>query len=501
AGWNADIAKLTNQWDDGDTSVTLIDVGRQLDSNVILEDLRQTSPIALAGSTTDFKAVIKNASNEAAESSQATLFVNGSPQTIAIPPIPANESIDIPLRLDFSDAGRQKIRLELPNDLVEADNSRFVIVDVQPSISIVMVDGDPRAVAFQSETDFLAASCRAGRAPWQADVVQSMTEVNFEEVRPNVLVLANVGTIERDDAIRIEKLVNEGMGLIVYTGELIDPESYNSALYKNGTGLLPAELKESAQDEFSGLTIESLGESPLEILTRLSTAVLGRIKPTTIYRVAGYENPDTRVLGTWKGPDPAPALLEKRVGQGRVFLWTVSADRAWSDWPQEPSFVLAMRQTVQYASAQTVNRANVLTGQELQTQLRVTEAPANAKATAPGYDEEFELTVESTEDGPLMEFTDTNRSGFYQFLWDDRDGQKQTDEFAVNVDARESDATRLAEEKLDTFLGDIDWRLLSIGSAEVNVGDQAELWRTGAMIFLGLIGCESIFAAWIGRER
>jgi len=137
----------------------------------------------------------------------------------------------------------------------------------------------------------------------------------------------------------------------------------------------------------------------------------------------------------------------------------------------------------------------------LQTSLKITERPTGAQAMAPGSEDKFELTVDSTESGPTMRFENTNRAGFYQFTWNDRQGEVQADDFSVSVDARESDATRLTEEQLETFLGDVDWRLMSIGSANVSVGDQSELWRTGAMIFLAIIGCESLFAAWIGRER
>ena len=36
----------------------------------------------------------------------------------------------------------------------------------------------------------------------------------------------------------------------------------------------------------------------------------------------------------------SPALCEKVVGRGRVLFWTITADKSWSDWPTEPSYVL-----------------------------------------------------------------------------------------------------------------------------------------------------------------
>lgn len=501
AGWNAEIAKRTEEWSEQQATVTIVDVGRPLESNQLVTELRQISPVALAGSPTRFVAIVENASEESVPELKATLFVSGTPQSITVPPLDPNSRVEVPLRLLFSEPGRQRIRLELPDDLLNEDNSRFLVVDVRSSLSITMVDGDPRPTAFQSETDFLAASCSAGRAPWQVDVVRSASEIRLDESRPDVLVLANVGTIETDLAIQLEKLVRDGMGLVVYTGELVDPKSYNDLLFKNGQGILPARLKESAQDKITGMIIESVGNSPVEILTQLSPETLSRIKPHTIFGVAEFAADSTRVLASWKGTELAPALLERSFGNGRVYLWTVSADRDWSDWPQEPSFVLATRQTMEFAAAQEPSRANVTAGDLLQSRLQLADFPTEAKAIAPGLEGAFDLSVDATATGPRLRYENTRRSGFYQFTWTDRDGQLQSDDFAVSIDPRESDAKRLTEEQLDTYLKDVDWQLLSIGAADSNLDNQAELWRTGAMIFLGLIGCESLFAAWIGRER
>ena len=52
------------------------------------------------------------------------------------------------------------------------------------------------------------------------------------------------------------------------------------------------------------------------------------------------ERSDTRVLARWNAPGLPPAAIEKRVGKGRVVLWTVTADRSWSDWPTEGSYFI-----------------------------------------------------------------------------------------------------------------------------------------------------------------
>ena len=53
-----------------------------------------------------------------------------------------------------------------------------------------------------------------------------------------------------------------------------------------------------------------------------------------------------RVLARWNNPARSPAVIERIKGDGRVLLWTTTADRAGNDWPIEPSFVLAVREAV-----------------------------------------------------------------------------------------------------------------------------------------------------------
>jgi hypothetical protein len=97
---------------------------------------------------------------------------------------------------------------------------------------------------------------------------------------------------------------------------------------------------------------------------------------------------------------------------------------------------------------------------------------------------------------------DTLFSGFYRISWKDALNQLQFEDFGVNPDPRESETKRLSEDELHELVGDVETRFISSGNAsDGSSTSKTELWRTGAMIFLGIIGCESLLAAWIGRER
>lgn len=352
-----------------------------------------------------------------------------------------------------------------------------------------------------SETFFLAAACKAGRAPWQVSIEDDLT--TSEMPQTDVVVLANYGSLNREHVANLEKAVEKGMGLVIFVGELIDPLQYNELLYKNGMGLLPAKLQETVESEFQGLEVESVGASPLDSLSKLAPSVLKRVRPSQAIKIdpSTQDNDQVRVLAYWGGDERIPALLEKRFGSGRVYLWTVTADRTWCNWQTEPSFVLSARQTMVYAATQSSELRNLFSGQTITKPFSLAERPGDLIVEGPQIEKAEALSLESDETKSVTKFSETNVAGFYRVSWKAEDDQVQFDDYGVNPDPRESDSERLDEEAVINLVGDVQTRVISSGNLADGSVPKTELWRKGAWIFLALIGCESLLAAWIGRER
>jgi len=71
----------------------------------------------------------------------------------------------------------------------------------------------------------------------------------------------------------------------------------------------------------------------------------------------------------------------------------------------------------------------------------------------------------------------------------------------VNVDARECTDQRLGTVELERLLPDLSWTLVHLGSRDESNVARVEMWRPVIYGFLALIAIESIFAAWVSRER
>src|SRR5690606_23570959 len=108
-------------------------------------------------------------------------------------------------------------------------------------------------------------------------------------------------------------------------------------------------------------------DSPLLPLAKLSAESLARVRPRRAIGISTEEDPgeQVRVLARWNNPQSSPAVLEKQFGDGTVLLWTITADRGWSDWPTEPSYVLAQRMAANAVAARILRWENLTAGQPL----------------------------------------------------------------------------------------------------------------------------------------
>jgi hypothetical protein len=142
--------------------------------------------------------------------------------------------------------------------------------------------------------------------------------------------------------------------------------------------------------------------------------------------------------------DQTPLLLEKRIGEGRVVLFTSGLDNLTNDFPLQPAFVPFIEQTARY-----------LGGGERQGGARVVDAyldlrnardgTSNGKAQAQGVevtDPQGQRPLTLSEVGSAQSFQLTE-AGFYQIRF--ADGRQ--DEVAVNPDPKESN--------LDVIPGDV----------------------------------------------
>jgi len=321
---------------------------------------------------------------------------------------------------------------------------------------------------------------------------------------PDVLVLANVGSVSEQRAAELYAQVEAGLGLMIFLGEQVDPTAYNRVLFREGRGLLPAEIVRYREEEAAGLVLESFSDSPLAPLTKLKSEALSKIRPKRFAEVsvAADAGDAVRVLARWNDSRQSPAIVEKRIGEGRVLLWTITADKKWSDWPTDGSYVLAVRQAAMAISAHSTERDNVIAGQPLRYRLDKKGIPLQAGVKPPGRDEPEVVAVDKSDPKfPQLRYDKTARAGFYRMEWRDPVLGSMSRLFAASPDVRESNLAPISRDDLKNLVGKLNPQIVHLGEKRPDAGGSGtELWRTAIWGLLGLVVVESCLAAWVGRE-
>jgi hypothetical protein len=324
-------------------------------------------------------------------------------------------------------------------------------------------------------------------------------------------VLANVAAPSAEQADKLSQLVREGMGLLIFTGAKLDVGLYNDLFFRKDDRLLPCPLKTLTDETIHGLIVEPLRPSPLEKLLELKPSALERVPVRQIMTVDEPSEPGpVRVLARWNNPARSPALIERVKGEGRVLLWTTTADRAGNDWPVEPSFVLAVREAVRGTARPTKLDNTVTAGEQMRRIVHTSQQVSNARLNPPGGGEPESLatvpfTLPQGDPGPAVAINipDTRRAGLYRLAWDEGPLGTQQDIYAANPDPRESALERIEGTELKSMLAP-----LAVEIARARGNDSGlfsatgrEIWHDLAAWLLVLLVVESIFATWVGRSR
>jgi hypothetical protein len=258
--------------------------------------------------------------------------------------------------------------------------------------------------------------------------------------------------------------------------------------------------------------MEPVRPSPLERLLDLRSSALERVSTRQIMTVEEQAEPArVRVLARWNNAAGSPAVIERICGDGRVLLWTTTADRAGTDWPTEPSFVLAIREAVRGTARPTPLANTVSAGERVRRQVRTSQQISRVRLTGPGSSDPRALSAVPAENqqpgdsGPALtiELPDTRRAGLYRVTWDEGSLGTQQDLFAANPDPRESTLDRIEPRDLKALLQPLDVEVVSARGDGIDAFSATgqEVWHPLAWWLLALLIVEPALATWVGRSR
>src|SRR6267142_2990159 len=389
--------------------------------------------------------------------------------------------------------GRVELARNDAQGLDEDDGQDFV-VHVPRDVKALIVDGAPASLRSRDEAFFVEAALGPARTGGRihAQTLDADAAANASLDGYDVIVMLNVPAPPKAFAEKLRQAVARGAGSFIALGDDVDPDAYNDSLGE----LLPrplhpiqtaAEPGAQGEDraarfgvvEWTHPLFRVFGPAEREGLESARTFRYALLKPegqAQAHTLASYD-------------DGAPALIEKRLGNGRVLLYTSTASRTWTDWPIRVSFLPVLQQSVSWLADALEQRqpTPAMVGEE-----RTLAAPGGTrveKVLGPdGQPVQFRRETAHADDAvvPLA------MPGPYRALVAPHGvepREEPTLTFVAGLDPRESDLRRVDEGELKAQLGGAESAQVASTSAAAQGAHGTPLWSglllLGALALLG----------------
>lgn len=400
-----------------------VNVGDSVTSDVAVTGVEVRHEADSVGAKLHRASVTASLANRSADSVSArtvTLELNGRVQQTVTTDISPNgralarfDAIPLP-------DGVSRGTVRAGSDPLEPDNVFHFTLTRTPSLPVIMLESSGAA---PSAGLFVRRALGIGDRP-SFDVTaargQGLTREALRSAR--LVILDDAPVPGGDGGHRLLDYVSGGGGLLIALGAHSRPDGWPELAGQ----LLPRPTEPVDRLDTHGATLGFLDRTH-PIFHVFSTPHSGDFSAARFYR---YWNvtpaPGDRELARFD--DGHVALLERRVGRGRVLVLTSALDGVWSDFPLQPVFLPVLREAATYAAGYSETRPWALVG-DVAT---VAESSTPAVVVAPSG---ARLHIGTAGEPAPLQLTE---QGFYE-IRPDRGASDSTRLVAVNVNLDESD--------------------------------------------------------------
>jgi hypothetical protein len=316
--------------------------------------------------------------------------------------------------------GASPANLTLEEDGLPADDVFPFVLDGEDRLEVLLISGDGGSNPREDEVYYLERALEPG--PGSTSAVRPRV-VSAEEVRRidggsgDVVFLANVAN-PAPLVPDLMRLLEAGGGLFLSVGSNVDPDTYNEVL----ADLLPArftEVKTRGRGTFEtapvGLSIPPLGKEEFRVFRSGGARGFSRVGFGKVIGTEPRLIGDSEVLLRYS--DGLPALLERRVGRGRVILFTSSVDDDWTDFPLRSIYVALMHQFARGLSGSLLLEGSLELEVGATIDLPVPPDPRREAWVVSPSGAQHPLEPGAADGSGRVAFSATEAAGHYSLLW------------------------------------------------------------------------------------
>ena len=495
--------------------VTFMQIGREDKNNVSVQSLEFSRFLLGVGQRFQVRANLRNWGDSPYQDLRVYFRVDGQERSAAQVSLGPREDGQVLFTHAFETAGSHVIAVEADAaDSLKADNVLLASVPVWDRLPVLLISGNLGREPLAGETDFLEIALRPYNAvkTTLADLITTTVieprQLDAKQLKDQrVVVLANVPQLDAKQVALLEEFVRGGGGLLVFPGNGIKTEWYNTKLAGEGKGLFPWRLTalEGGLEETAAQSTILAQHYEHPALTLFNDPRQGSLATANIrlwYKLTALSNGTTNdvpfVLARLSNGDPF--LVEKKFGDGTVIACSGPCSAEWSNLPLRPFYLPFMQQLVTYLAAKFDPPRNVDIGRPLIAVLPAALGGKTLELTDPAG-RKHHLIATNAAGRALVTCNETRRPGLYIL----HPPTNSPLHFVVNTSRAESDLTQLTPDEIKAVAK--PWNANVVRSwDEYHQLEQRrrfgrEIWRPLLWILLGLIFAELGLAQQVGRVK
>lgn len=358
--------------------------------NLFVDSIKVNASLTSIDKETPIASVISNAGDTDCDSISVVLLDNDFEIDRQIISVAANSKSTMLSRWIPQKAGDHVLKIQIVrDDDLMADNSLSVVSHVFEPISVVLVDGDRKALAMQSETDFIklalspfAVSQRERRDTFATTVIspEELNEKILEDCR--VLCLCNVANLTPLQLSTVRSFVSKGNGLLTFLGDRVETETYQawptvasdgiriSSIGKRGAAFVADIAEKPEADSKAGiisvhLKVQGTDFYPIRELSKASQGTLEKVEFKFRHLLeleSKCQEPPFGASVVAEFEDGQPWIVESNLGEGRCLWISTSIDDDDSNLPTKSVFVPLAQRLVAYAAQLQSMKGNIAVG-------------------------------------------------------------------------------------------------------------------------------------------
>ncbi|MCX7015585.1 MAG: BatA domain-containing protein [Candidatus Sumerlaeota bacterium] len=436
-------------------SVQVLDVGDPDLSNTALTAASGLPSTAFPGTPLSIRATVLGVGNVTGKT-LVSFWVGDEKMSEKDVDVEAGKPVTTEFEHVLDRKGDVPASVRLQADNLPADNARYLVFRMLPTVRTAIIAPPGEASVFGDESLFLRTALNPLLTPTMSGASPvTVAGANYVSFRADSLKDIDAVFLIADPSVppnisaSLQQFA-EGGGTVVW---------FPSALMASD----PTALAKLQQTGFGGFKVTDLwaarsGESPVglgeaepthpivNLLLRAAPQLFGAV--TTQRYLAVDENSFdqyTRVVARFASG--APFLIERRAGKGGMLVFTTGCHPVWSDFPLRPLFLPLLYETLKYTLGQTRpapegvsvdDGFSVAAPEGGEGGTMVVQSPS-------GMEDRVDCGAGQTK----IDYTNTPLPGFYSVRWVGRGTEPEL--IAVNPSSTESGMERISPEDLKAY--------------------------------------------------